>query len=54
MPLLTAKAMDKVPNVVTVGGVMLAGIWWITNRREDVRRHEGVAHPNQDSKDREH
>jgi formate dehydrogenase iron-sulfur subunit len=49
MPLLTAKAMDKVPNVVTVGGVMLAGIWWITKRREEVSRHE-----HQDSKDREH
>jgi formate dehydrogenase iron-sulfur subunit len=53
MPLLTAKAMDKVPNVVTVGGVMLAGIWWITRRREDVQRDEGGRTQNRTSKDRE-
>jgi formate dehydrogenase iron-sulfur subunit len=40
MPLLTHHAMSKIPSVVSVGGVMLAGIWWITNRREDVSRHE--------------
>ena len=37
---LTMARADKVPNVVTVGGVLLAGIWWITNRREEVSRHE--------------
>jgi formate dehydrogenase iron-sulfur subunit len=41
MPLLTHHALSKVPNVVTVGAVMLGGIWWITKRREDVARHEG-------------
>lgn len=43
MPLLTMNALSKVPNVVTVGGVLLAGIWWITNRRGEVQEHEG--HP---------
>ena len=41
MPLLTMRAMEKIPNVVTVGGVLLAGIWWITNRRTEVARQEG-------------
>jgi formate dehydrogenase iron-sulfur subunit len=41
MPLLTMAAMEKVPNVVAVGGVLLAGIWWITDRRNDVAKHEG-------------
>ncbi|BDU74481.1 4Fe-4S dicluster domain-containing protein [Mesoterricola silvestris] len=41
MPLLSMNALSKVPNVVGVGSVMLAGIWWITNRREDVAREEG-------------
>ncbi len=41
MPILTMNALSKVPNVVGVGSVMLAGIWWITNRREDVAREEG-------------
>ena len=40
MPLLTMSAMSKIPNVVTVGGVLLGGIWWITNRRTDVHNHE--------------
>ncbi|HQL47450.1 MAG: Formate dehydrogenase, nitrate-inducible, iron-sulfur subunit [Acidobacteria bacterium ADurb.Bin340] len=40
LPMLTMSALSKVPNVVAVGGTLLAGIWWITNRRDDVRRHE--------------
>lgn len=41
MPLLTMSALSKVPNVVSVGSVLLAGIWWITNRRAEVQDHEG-------------
>jgi formate dehydrogenase iron-sulfur subunit len=41
LPALTHRALSKVPTVVTVGSVLLAGVWWITNRREDVRRSEG-------------
>jgi formate dehydrogenase iron-sulfur subunit len=40
MPRLTHSALSKVPDVVAVGGVLLAGIWWITNRRTEVREHE--------------
>jgi len=55
MPVLTMSAMSKIPNVVTVGGVMLGGVWWITKRREDVQNHEGpqkpgASHQNQDHK----
>lgn len=42
MPLLTMSALSKAPNVLTVGGVMLTGIWWITNRRQDVQAAEGT------------
>ena len=45
MPVLTMSAMSKIPNVVTVGGVMLGGIWWITNRRDEVQKHEGPKKP---------
>lgn len=40
LPALTMRALDKAPSVLTVGGVVLAGIWWITNRREEVRAKE--------------
>jgi formate dehydrogenase iron-sulfur subunit len=42
-PRLTWAALSKIPNVVGVGGVMLAGIWWLTNRKEEVARAEGEA-----------
>jgi formate dehydrogenase iron-sulfur subunit len=41
LPELTMSALSKIPAVVTVGGAFLAGIYWITNRREEVRRAEG-------------
>jgi hypothetical protein len=40
MPLLTMNVLSKVPNVAAVGGTLLAGIWWITKRREDVHKAE--------------
>ncbi len=42
MPMLTMSALSKVPNVLSVGGVMLGGIWWITNRRSEVQAHEAA------------
>jgi formate dehydrogenase iron-sulfur subunit len=58
MPLLTMGALSKVPSVVGVGGVLLAGIWWITKRRDEVRRHEagphGPDHPDSSSQDGRH
>ncbi len=40
LPMLTWQALSKIPTVVSVGGVFLYGIWWITNRRTEVRRIE--------------
>jgi formate dehydrogenase iron-sulfur subunit len=36
MPTLTAAALGDVPTVVLVGGSLLAGLYWITNRRKQV------------------
>lgn len=40
LPTLTWNALSKVPGVVTVGGSLLYGIWWITNRRTEVKEFE--------------
>jgi len=40
LPSLTWNALSKIPSVVSVGGVLLYGIWWITNRRTDVKHYE--------------
>jgi formate dehydrogenase iron-sulfur subunit len=41
LPDLTWNALSKIPNVVTVGSVFLYGVYWITSRRDEVRRVEG-------------
>lgn len=40
LPMLTWQALSKIPGVVLSGSVLLYGIWWITNRREEVRKFE--------------
>jgi formate dehydrogenase iron-sulfur subunit len=40
MPVLTWNVLSKIPSIVTVGGVFLYGIYWITNRRDYVRTME--------------
>jgi formate dehydrogenase iron-sulfur subunit len=40
LPMLTWNVLEKIPNFVGVGATMLFGIWWITNRREEVKRAE--------------
>lgn len=42
MPVLTANALGDVPTVVLVGGSLLSGLYWITQRREAVARAEGT------------
>jgi formate dehydrogenase iron-sulfur subunit len=39
LPTLTWNALSKIPSVVSVGGVFLYGIWWITNRRTEVQKY---------------
>lgn len=41
LPALTWRVLERVPDVVTVGSVLLGGIYWITNRRDEVARKEG-------------
>ena len=38
---LTWAVLSHVPDIVTLGGALLYGIYWITNRREYVQRVEG-------------
>jgi formate dehydrogenase iron-sulfur subunit len=37
---LTWQVLSHVPDIVTMGGALLYGIYWITKRREDVHRIE--------------
>jgi formate dehydrogenase iron-sulfur subunit len=39
-PNLTWQALRKVPAVMSVGGAVLFGVWWITHRREQVAAAE--------------
>jgi formate dehydrogenase iron-sulfur subunit len=40
LPMYTYRVLAKIPSLVTLGGALLGGIWWITNRREEVARAE--------------
>jgi formate dehydrogenase iron-sulfur subunit len=42
LPDLTWNALSKIPNVVSVGGVGLLGIWWIVRRRMLLERLEAA------------
>jgi formate dehydrogenase iron-sulfur subunit len=53
LPMLTWNALSKVPSVVTVGGVFLYGIWWITNRRNYVREVEQQQRKEKELKNKE-
>jgi len=37
-PRLTWQVLSKLPNVVAVGGALLAGVWWVARRKEAVAR----------------
>jgi formate dehydrogenase iron-sulfur subunit len=41
LPTYTWQALSKVPDVVSMGSVLLGGVYWITHRREEVARAEG-------------
>ena len=42
MPVLTANALGDGPTVIVVGGAVLAGLYWITQRREQVALAEAA------------
>jgi formate dehydrogenase iron-sulfur subunit len=41
LPLLTYRVLSHIPDLVTLGGVLLGGVWWITSRRDEVATAEG-------------
>lgn len=41
-PLLTWKVLSKIPSVVAIGGTLMMGIWWISNRRNLVQQIEST------------
>jgi formate dehydrogenase iron-sulfur subunit len=43
-PRLTWEILSKLPNVVSVSGVLLFGVWWIIQRRQSLARN--AAPPN--------
>ncbi|MBE0643593.1 MAG: 4Fe-4S dicluster domain-containing protein [Bacteroidetes bacterium] len=40
LPLRTWRVLEKLPDVILTAGVALGAVYWITNRREDVRKFE--------------
>jgi formate dehydrogenase iron-sulfur subunit len=40
LPLFTYRVLSRIPDLVAVGGLLLGGIWWITNRRQEVAEAE--------------
>lgn len=41
LPAYTLRALETIPSTVTVGGVLLSGIYWITHRRAEVAKAAG-------------
>jgi formate dehydrogenase iron-sulfur subunit len=41
LPDYTWRVLELLPDVVSTGAVLLGGIWWISNRREEVAKAEG-------------
>jgi len=40
LPMYTHRALAEIPNLVTLGGALLGGIWWLTKRRGEVANAE--------------
>lgn len=43
LPFYTHRALSKIPAVLSSGSFLLAGLWWITQRRAEVARAENRA-----------
>ena len=52
LPMLTWNVLSHVPDIVSVGSVLLGGIWWITNRRDEVARAEKPSRDRQGAESR--
>jgi formate dehydrogenase iron-sulfur subunit len=40
LPMLTFRVLSKIPPLVGVGAVMLTGLWWLTDRKQQVAQTE--------------
>jgi formate dehydrogenase iron-sulfur subunit len=40
LPILTYRVLSRLPDIVSLGGVLLGGVWWITHRRTEVAAAE--------------
>jgi len=40
LPMLTYRVLSHLPDIVSLGWVLLGGVWWITSRRADVAAAE--------------
>jgi formate dehydrogenase iron-sulfur subunit len=40
LPDRTWRVLEKIPDIVVTAGVALGAVYWITSRRDDVRRYE--------------
>lgn len=40
LPNYTYRVLSEIPNMITLGGALLSGIWWMTRRREEVAHAE--------------
>jgi formate dehydrogenase iron-sulfur subunit len=40
MPMLTFRVLSKIPTFAGAGSCVLAGLWWLTNRKNEVARAE--------------
>ena len=54
LPLLTWNVLQRIPNFVVFGTVLLGGVWWITNRRAEVEAAERQQRKNGGSKAGDH
>lgn len=43
LPLLTFRVLSKIPTLAGAGSCVLAGLWWLTNRKAEVAKAEGRA-----------
>lgn len=45
LPMLTFRVLSHIPDLVSIGGVALGGIWWLTNRKNEVAAAEAPTTP---------
>jgi len=42
MPELTNRAMEKIPTVVSIGGIFLSGMYWLTKRKNEITHEKNT------------